>query len=54
MFKFFLKENKECDGICRNISFLKMEVSKLIDYSTNMCWSDHGTIIMKFRPCVTR
>jgi hypothetical protein len=47
MFKFFLKENKECDGICRNISFLKMEVSKLIDYSTNMCWSDHGTIIIE-------
>jgi hypothetical protein len=32
MFNFFLKDNKECDGRWRNISFVKMEVSKLIDY----------------------
>jgi hypothetical protein len=31
---FFLKENKESDEIFENISFVEMESSKLINYST--------------------
>jgi hypothetical protein len=42
---FFLKENKESDGVFVNISFVEMESSKLINYSTNMCWSDEGTML---------
>jgi len=38
-----LKENKESDEIFRNISFIKMESSKSINYSTNMCPSDQVT-----------
>jgi hypothetical protein len=37
IFSFLLKENKEIDGIFENISFVKMESSKIIIYSTNMC-----------------
>jgi hypothetical protein len=40
-----LKENKKLDGIFEDISFARMESSKLIDYSTNMCWSDQGTLV---------
>jgi accessory colonization factor AcfC len=36
-FIFFLKGNKEFDEIFQNISFVEMEFSKLINYSTNMC-----------------
>jgi hypothetical protein len=36
-----VKENDKCDGICEIISFVKMESSKLINYLTNMCSSDH-------------
>ncbi len=42
---FFLKENKESDGIFVNISFVEIESSKLINYLTNMCWSDKGTML---------
>jgi hypothetical protein len=42
---FFLEENKESDGIFVNISFVEMESSKLTNYSTNMCWSDEGTML---------
>jgi anaerobic ribonucleoside-triphosphate reductase len=37
---FLLKENKEWDEIFRNMSIIKMESSKSINYSTNMCPSD--------------
>jgi len=39
---FFVNENKESDRIFENISFVEMESSKLINYLTNMCWSDQG------------
>ncbi len=35
--KCFSIQNKEFDGISENISFVEMELSKLINYSTNMC-----------------
>ncbi len=37
----FVKENEKPDGICEIISFVKMESSKLINYLTNMCSSEH-------------
>jgi hypothetical protein len=29
-----------------NISFVKIESSKLINYATHMCWSDQGTMVV--------
>jgi hypothetical protein len=49
-FKKILKENIESDGIFENISFVEMESSKLINYLTNMCPSDLGTIILYDMP----
>jgi uncharacterized membrane protein len=43
---FSLKESKESDEIVGNISFLKMESSKLINYLTNMCLSGQSTTIL--------
>jgi uncharacterized membrane protein len=43
---FSLKESKQPDEIVGNISFLKMESSKLINYLTNMCLSGQGTSIL--------
>jgi hypothetical protein len=37
-----VKEIKESDGILENITFVGMESSKLINYSTNMCGSGQG------------
>jgi len=37
--------NKKSDRIFENISFVEMESSKLINYLTNMCWSDQGTTL---------
>jgi hypothetical protein len=31
------ERNKESDGIFESTSFVEMEFSKLINYSTNMC-----------------
>jgi hypothetical protein len=38
----FPKEIQESDGIFENMSFVKMESSKLINYSTNMCGIGQG------------
>jgi uncharacterized membrane protein len=43
---FSLKESKQPDEIVGNISFLKMESWKLINYLTNMCLSGQGTSIL--------
>jgi hypothetical protein len=40
------KENKESEKIFDNKSFVEMECSKLINYSTNMCWSG-GKLLLK-------
>jgi hypothetical protein len=32
-----MNENKKSDKFFENISFVEMESSKLINYSTNMC-----------------
>jgi hypothetical protein len=45
IFKKKFKENKEFEGIFGNISFLKMECSKLIKYLTNMCANAQGITI---------
>jgi hypothetical protein len=49
-----LKENKESDEMFENISFVEIESSVLINYSTNMCRSDQGaTILERRRPILT-
>ncbi len=46
-FKYFFSEAKiKFDGIFENISFVKIESSKLINYSTNMCRSGQGTTVV--------
>jgi len=42
---FFLKGNKNYNEIFGNISFVEMESSKLINYSTNMWWSGQGALV---------
>jgi hypothetical protein len=44
--KIILKENKEFDKIFENMSFTKMKSSNLINYSTNMCQIDQGTMVL--------
>jgi hypothetical protein len=44
----FLKEKKESDRIFENISYIKMESSKLIDYLTNMCRTEQGTMVVSY------
>jgi hypothetical protein len=39
-------ENEKFDGILENILFVKMKSSKLINYSTDMCPSGQGTIVL--------
>jgi hypothetical protein len=39
-------ENKEFDKIFQNISFTEMKPSNLINYSTNICQIDQGTIVL--------
>jgi hypothetical protein len=29
-----------------NIPFVEMKISKLINYSMNMCWNGHGTMVL--------
>jgi hypothetical protein len=41
---FFLKENKESNGIFEYISFVEMEFSKLINYPTNMSPNHQGEL----------
>jgi hypothetical protein len=36
---------KENSGFKKNIPFVEMNVSKLISYSTCMCWNGQGTTI---------
>lgn len=43
---FFVKETKKSNGIFEDISFIEMESSKWINYSTNMGRSDKGTTIV--------
>ncbi len=44
--KIILKENKKFDRIFENISFTEMKSSNLINYSTNMCQIDQGTMVL--------
>ncbi len=44
--KIILKENKEFDRIFENTSFTEMKSSNLINYSTNMCQIDQGTMVL--------
>jgi hypothetical protein len=39
-------ENKESNEVFEDILVVKMESSKLINYSTNMCQSGQGTTIL--------
>jgi hypothetical protein len=41
-----LNENKEFDKIFENISFTEMKPSNLINYSTNICQIDQGTMVL--------
>jgi hypothetical protein len=42
--KKILKENS---GYLRIFSFVEMNVSKLINYSTDMCWNGQGTMVWR-------
>jgi hypothetical protein len=44
--KNILKENKEFDKIFENISFTEMKSSNLINYPTNVCQIDQGTMVL--------
>jgi hypothetical protein len=48
---FVLKENSKFDEIFENISFVKMDSSKSINYLTNMCLSGQGTTIFAQLKC---
>jgi hypothetical protein len=37
-------------GIVMNVLFVKMKISKLINYSTNMCWSCQGAMVFSNWP----
>ncbi len=43
--KSIIKENKEFDEIFEDISIVKMKISKLINYLTNMCQSCQGKLL---------
>jgi hypothetical protein len=47
MLKFSKKnqENKKFDEKIEDISFVKMKISKLINYLTNMCQSCQGKLL---------
>ncbi len=39
------KENKEFDEIFEDVLFVKMKISKLINYLTNVCQSSQGKLL---------
>jgi hypothetical protein len=54
--KIILNENKEFDKIFENISFTEMKSSNLINYLTNMCEIDRGSmgLVMPHRKKMSR
>jgi hypothetical protein len=44
---------KKTDGIFENISFVEMESSKLINYSTSMCWSRQDITVITIQNATT-
>jgi hypothetical protein len=45
---FLIQIKKICEGkywIFKNNLFFKIKISKLINYSTNMCWTCQGTMV---------
>jgi len=44
----FFKEQNDLKEKMKSSRFVKMKISKLINYSTNMCWSCQGTMVPLF------